>query len=143
MKEYRDGILLFTLMEKKVWKKAVEDTVGLKKYYEDHKDDFKADETIDVVEYRSTDIAALNKVDQMLTDVGQRQLQDIPQMESIRRGLLEKALSFYLRFLEDQSAGSAVLTDTARAYNVHRWHKLDRVNYYIFSGNFFFPHPIL
>jgi peptidyl-prolyl cis-trans isomerase SurA len=66
LKEYRDGILLFTLMEQKVWKKAVEDTTGLKEYYENHKEDFRAGETIDVIEYRSSDLGAMNRVDFLL-----------------------------------------------------------------------------
>lgn len=49
-KEYRDGILLFDLTNKMVWNKAVEDTVGLKAFYEDHKNDYmwkkRADATI-------------------------------------------------------------------------------------------------
>ena len=34
VKEYRDGILLFQLMEDKVWNKAIEDTAGLREYFE-------------------------------------------------------------------------------------------------------------
>ena len=34
MQEYNDGILLFDLMEKEVWKKAVSDTAGLRDYFE-------------------------------------------------------------------------------------------------------------
>lgn len=34
MQEYNDGILLFDLMEKEVWKKAVSDTAGLREYFE-------------------------------------------------------------------------------------------------------------
>lgn len=37
--EYHDGILMFALMDKMVWNKAVEDTTGLKAYYEAHKTD--------------------------------------------------------------------------------------------------------
>jgi peptidyl-prolyl cis-trans isomerase SurA len=33
VKEYRDGILLFQLMDEKVWSKAIEDSVGLQKYF--------------------------------------------------------------------------------------------------------------
>ncbi|TPG67180.1 peptidylprolyl isomerase [Hymenobacter nivis] len=32
-KEYRDGILLFQLMDEKVWSKAIEDSVGLQKFF--------------------------------------------------------------------------------------------------------------
>lgn len=66
LKEYRDGILLFTLMEKKVWKKAVEDTTGLENFYNAYQDEFTADRTIDVREYRSTDEETINKVKQLL-----------------------------------------------------------------------------
>ncbi|MGV3539353.1 MAG: peptidylprolyl isomerase [Rufibacter sp.] len=38
--EYHDGILLFQLMEEKVWAKAVEDTVGLKNFFEQNKDKY-------------------------------------------------------------------------------------------------------
>ena len=64
--EYRDGILLFTLMEQKVWKKAVEDTTGLKAYYDSHLDDFAADEMIDVKEYRSKEKSVIEEVDKLL-----------------------------------------------------------------------------
>jgi peptidyl-prolyl cis-trans isomerase SurA len=33
VKEYRDGILLFTLMDQKVWTKALEDTAGLRQFH--------------------------------------------------------------------------------------------------------------
>ncbi|MEM7512346.1 MAG: peptidylprolyl isomerase [Bacteroidota bacterium] len=68
LKEYRDGILLFTLMEQKVWKKAVEDSVGLKKFYEDHKDDFYAEKTLDVREYKATSKEAIQQVADMLKE---------------------------------------------------------------------------
>ncbi|NOZ34581.1 MAG: hypothetical protein GXO80_04695 [Chlorobi bacterium] len=36
LKEYHDGMLLFDLMKEKIWDKASEDTIGLKKYYENN-----------------------------------------------------------------------------------------------------------
>ena len=40
MQEYRDGILLFDLTDKKVWSKAVNDTTGLKAFYEKNKQNY-------------------------------------------------------------------------------------------------------
>ena len=37
MEEYRDGIMLFELMDRNVWSKASHDSVGLAAYYENHK----------------------------------------------------------------------------------------------------------
>ena len=37
VKEYRDGILLFQLMDEKVWTKAVEDTTGLRAFFNDNR----------------------------------------------------------------------------------------------------------
>lgn len=37
MEEYRDGLLLFDLMEKEIWDRAKTDTIGLKKFYDEHK----------------------------------------------------------------------------------------------------------
>ena len=50
MQEYRDGILLFDLTDKKVWSKAVKDTAGLKAFYEANKQNYtwpeRADATV-------------------------------------------------------------------------------------------------
>lgn len=43
MREYRDGILLFDLMDRKVWSYAVQDTVGLQNFYEVHKHEHRWD----------------------------------------------------------------------------------------------------
>ena len=40
VQEYHDGILLFDLMDKQVWKKAEMDTAGIKSFYEEHKNDY-------------------------------------------------------------------------------------------------------
>ena len=61
-KEYRDGILLFSLMDQKVWSKAIEDTTGLKAFYERNKDKYRWETRADAVIYNVADQATLTKV---------------------------------------------------------------------------------
>ncbi len=51
MKEYTEGNLLFEVMEKEVWNKASKDTAGLKKFYENHKNNYKWKKRAVVNEY--------------------------------------------------------------------------------------------
>lgn len=66
VKEYRDGILLFTITETMVWRKAVEDTNGLKTYYEEHKDSFLANERVIATEYQTDNKENMEKAKKML-----------------------------------------------------------------------------
>ncbi|MDT8393325.1 MAG: peptidylprolyl isomerase [Bacteroidales bacterium] len=47
MNEYRDGILLFNLTDERVWSKAVQDTAGLKEFYESNRKQYMWDERIE------------------------------------------------------------------------------------------------
>jgi len=40
MKEFHDGILLFEISGKKVWNRVSDDSLGLQRYYEDHKNSY-------------------------------------------------------------------------------------------------------
>lgn len=51
MQEYRDGILLFDLTDKKVWSKAVKDSAGLAGYYEKNKNNYMWDRRCDAIIY--------------------------------------------------------------------------------------------
>jgi len=46
LKEYYEGILLFDIMEKEVWNKASEDSVGQRKYFSANQQNYKAGERI-------------------------------------------------------------------------------------------------
>lgn len=49
MDEYKEGLLLFDLMEKEIWQKASTDTLGLEAFYQQNKDKYKWNERIDAV----------------------------------------------------------------------------------------------
>ncbi len=49
VKEYRDGLLLFELMESQVWQKAKKDTIGLQKYFENNRQKYVWNERIEAV----------------------------------------------------------------------------------------------
>src|SRR6056297_90183 len=44
LNEYYDGMLLFELMDQKVWTKAITDSAGLNEYYKNHKENYMWDE---------------------------------------------------------------------------------------------------
>ncbi|HEX8203369.1 MAG TPA: tetratricopeptide repeat protein, partial [Isosphaeraceae bacterium] len=55
-------------------------------------------------------------VEQMLTEVGAVELADVPQMEAVRRRLLQRALAFYLTFLQERGNEAALRQDAAEAH---------------------------
>lgn len=62
MEEYRDGLLLFDLMEKEIWEKAKTDTLGLDNFYQKHLNNYKWKKRFDIDIFSSTDEKAINKV---------------------------------------------------------------------------------
>ncbi len=57
MREYHDGILLFELTDKKVWSKAMEDTLGLQAFFDANRDQYRWDERLDLTLYAFNDRA--------------------------------------------------------------------------------------
>lgn len=49
MDEYKEGLLLFDLMEKEIWQRALTDTLGLEAFYQNNKGDYQWNERIDAV----------------------------------------------------------------------------------------------
>ncbi len=59
---------------------------------------------------------SLAAVDQMLTRVGHERLAHVPQMEQIRRDLLQDAIKFYEKFLQNRKDDPQLRRETADAY---------------------------
>lgn len=68
MQEYKDGILLFELTDKKVWKKASQDTLGLEAFYEKNKENYKWEKRADVEIYTSVKKDMINKAYELVKD---------------------------------------------------------------------------
>lgn len=62
LKEYRDGILLFELMDEKVWSKAVEDTAGLRNFYEQNLSNYQWGERAKARVYVTTSQQKLDSI---------------------------------------------------------------------------------
>lgn len=60
--EYRDGILLFDLMDKNVWSKASKDSVGLQEFYASHKQKYQWQPGFEGTVYQSGSEVDLNKL---------------------------------------------------------------------------------
>lgn len=55
LEEYHDGILLFNLTEDEVWQKAIDDSVGIEKFYNELSEKYSWDERISITKYSYTD----------------------------------------------------------------------------------------
>lgn len=64
--EYRDGLLLFDLMETEIWNAAKKDSLALKKYYNDHKANYFFEERINAVVASSAKKSQIKNVMKLL-----------------------------------------------------------------------------
>ena len=64
--EYRDGLLLFDLMETKIWNAAKTDSVGIQDFYNKNKDNYYWNERIDAVVASSADETVIKNVSELL-----------------------------------------------------------------------------
>lgn len=66
MEEYRDGLLLFDLMDKEIWEKSKTDSIGLKSFYDSKKDAYNWKNRYDVVITSSTKMDFIKKAKKLL-----------------------------------------------------------------------------
>lgn len=66
--EYRDGLLLFDLMETTIWNASKTDSIGIQNYYESHKNKYVLPERVDAVVASSAKQKTLKKVSKLLDD---------------------------------------------------------------------------
>ncbi|TYA52512.1 peptidylprolyl isomerase [Formosa maritima] len=68
VEEYRDGLLLFDLMETEIWNAAKKDSVGLNSFYSNNKENYFWNERVDAVVASSAKKATIKKVQKLLQE---------------------------------------------------------------------------
>ena len=76
VREYHEGILLFDLMDKEVWNKAIVDTTGLEQYFEQNSERYKWGDRLDAMIFSSKNIEEINIVHNLLDELFYTVLED-------------------------------------------------------------------
>ncbi len=66
--EFKEANLLFNLMQKKIWNKAKEDSIGQRDYYNKHKEKYEWKRRLDIILTQNTSKEVATEVQQMLKD---------------------------------------------------------------------------
>lgn len=66
VKEYHDGMLLFDISDKNVWSKAIKDTIGLKNFYEQNKNNYLGRDSIEIAIFSLKDASQEKSVNKAL-----------------------------------------------------------------------------
>jgi len=66
LNEYREGLLLFDLMETTIWNSAKTDSIDIQNYYENHKNKYITPKRIDAIVASSSNQKTLKKVSKLL-----------------------------------------------------------------------------
>ena len=68
LSEYRDGLLIFDVMNKNIWQKAKSDTVALQEYYNKTKENYKWKQRVDADIYAATTERFAKQIQTMLAE---------------------------------------------------------------------------
>lgn len=115
MEEYYDGILLFDLMDKEVWTKAVKDTTGLESFYSHNKQNYLWNERADATIFTINDEADVAKVAEILkNNTTDEEVLEVLEQDSIRsvrvkKGKFEKGDNNYVDMMKWETGLSDAL----------------------------------
>ncbi len=68
-REYYYGMLFFLVSEREVWRKSVEDTTGLRAFYEANKAEYPAGPRLEIIEIQGADSLSLAELSKRLPDI--------------------------------------------------------------------------
>lgn len=68
VKEYREGILMFDITQDEVWSRAMKDTVGLRKFFNEHQADYQWKKRADVIIFTCKNKTVANQIKEKLAE---------------------------------------------------------------------------
>ena len=68
MQEYKDGLLLFDLLQQKIWTRSEKDTIALQKYFKEHRENYKHNKRGDLILATCTKLEKAKLVKKYLND---------------------------------------------------------------------------
>lgn len=83
LEEYREGILLFTIMEKEIWNRASNDSIGQKKYYEANQSKYKAGNRLKARVFSTDDKKILDDLKAKIALGDTLKTQDLRKLKSV------------------------------------------------------------
>ncbi len=81
--EYKEGIILFEIMEKEVWNKASKDSVGQHKYYDLHKEKYKAGDRLEAQIFATLDKTQLEELKKKISAGDTIKKDDLKKFKSV------------------------------------------------------------
>ncbi len=82
--EYHEGILFFEIMEKQVWNKASEDTLGQQKYYQSHLEKYKAGGRVEARIFTAQEKNTIDEVRKKIQKGDTLQTDDLKKFKSVQ-----------------------------------------------------------
>jgi peptidyl-prolyl cis-trans isomerase SurA len=104
MKEYRDGIMLFELTDKKVWSKAIQDTNGLKEYYEPNKTRYMWEQRLDASVFTCSDSKTALSVRKLINNVIQGSITEDSLLKVINTDSIAVLKIEHKKFVKGENA---------------------------------------
>ena len=117
MNEYRDGLLLFDLMEKEIWEKSKTDTLGLQAFYNKNVEKYKWNKRYDILVVSSTKKEFIKKAEKLLkkgktaAEIKQA-LNSDKELEVIEKeGVFEEGSTLLPKNLQDKKGVTSISQD--------------------------------
>lgn len=82
--EYKEGILLFEIMEKEVWNRASADSTGQRKYFQEHQINYKAGNRVEARIFSLTDKSALDEMKNKINKGDTLKEDDLKKFKSVQ-----------------------------------------------------------